>query len=61
MYKYDKEKDCIVNQEDGIEAKVYNHDELQALREALGLEQRNEQKYTVQIMNEKDCYLNLSR
>lgn len=60
MYKYDKENDRIIKQGDYIKARIFSHDELQALREALGLKQHSEQKYTVKVIKgDKLGYLNI--
>lgn len=60
MYKYDKENDRIIKQGNYIEARIFSHDELQALREALGLKRHSEQKYTVKVIKgDKLGYLNI--
>lgn len=62
MYKYDKENDRIIKQGDYIKARIFSHDELQALREALGLKKHSEQKYTVQILiNDSEGFLNVDK
>ena len=61
MYKYDKENDRIIKQGDYTEARIFSHDELQALREALGLKQHSEQKSTVQVAkSDETSFLNIN-
>ena len=53
MYKYDKENDQIINTFSvggyGCHG-IIGHEELETLREALGLKKLNEQKYTVKVI-----------
>ena len=63
MYKYDKEKDRIIDTaSNGCFGIVKSHKELEVLREALGLKKHGEQKYTVQILiNDSHGFLNVNK
>lgn len=65
MYKYDKENDRIIKT-GGQNIKAWEcismeRSQLEALREALGLKKRDEQKYTVQILSNYKGFLNCER
>lgn len=69
-YKYDSDKDRIVTEENlksvpygpvCVNTKtIFNSSMLDALREALGMKKRDEQKYTVQVVpDDSTGYLNM--
>ena len=57
---YDKKRDCIIVSTSPSTCRIeMNHDMLEDLREALGLDKKSNQKFTINIFDNCDGYLNL--